>query len=73
MKKTIAVPSLSRLSQSSKTARGLGTPIFLKIATTAIGSVADISAPNTRACFQVKPCAKLSALATGVKIKAVNT
>ena len=49
VKKTMAVPSLSRLSPSSRTESRLGACRFLKIATTAMGSVAETSAPKTKA------------------------
>ena len=49
VKNTIAVPSLSRLSPSSKTDKRRGTPRLRNTATTAIGSVAAINAPKTSA------------------------
>ena len=55
MKRTIAVPSLTRLSPSVRTPRRFGAPRLLKSATTAVGSVAAISAEKTRACDHPQP------------------
>ena len=73
VKKTIAVPSLSRLSASSNVVSRRGAPILRKSATTATGSVAEIKAPNTTACFQLKPGASPSASTMGVRTAAMST
>jgi len=52
--------------------RRFGAPSFLKMATTAMGSVAAMSAPNTRACFQVKFLTNASKLAAGVRTRVVT-
>ncbi len=49
-----------------------GAPRLLNIETTAIGSVAAISAPNTIACGQPKPGPRPSALIAGSRITAVS-
>ena len=72
VKNTMAVPSLSRLSPSSNTDSRRGTPRLLNTATTAIGSVAAINAPNTNAYCQVKFCSRCSVVTTGVRITVVN-
>jgi len=52
---TIAVPSLKRLSPSSKTCKRLGAPRRRNSATTATGSVAAIKDPNTIAAGSASP------------------
>ena len=49
---TIAVASLNRLSPSTRTESRFGTLRSSKRATTATGSVAEISAPNSNAALQ---------------------
>jgi hypothetical protein len=47
-KTTTPVPSLKRLSQAMRVSRLFGTPTRLSTASTATGSVGEISAPNSR-------------------------
>ena len=49
LKSTIAIPSLSSDSPSTRTSSRLGTPSSRKVAVTATGSVAEISAPKSSA------------------------
>src|SRR5512132_970958 len=53
VKRTTATPSLSRDSPSTTVSRFFGKPIFERIARAATGSVAAISAPNSKACESV--------------------
>jgi hypothetical protein len=52
MNSTIPVASLNKLSPSTRTDSRSGALRSLKRATTATGSVAEISAPNSRAALQ---------------------
>ena len=72
VKNTIAVPSLSRLSPSTSRRRRRGVPRLLNSPTTAIGSVAAISAPNTSAVRQSKSSMNSRRSATGTSSTVVR-
>ncbi len=71
-KRTSEVPSFQRLSPLTRTLRRCGAPIARKRLTTAIGSVAAMTAPKTSPCAKVKPPANGRAFATETRRTAVR-
>ena len=67
-KRTIAVPSLRRLSLSMSVASRRGEPSCLKVETTATGSVAATIAPTTNPSSMRRPVATLRMTATSAAV-----